>query len=111
VARLVAVDAAEELNVSELDDGYLKVLLLLATRRAESAEPRRAGLWHGLAGILSLEQEKRQGAGALGRRGPAGLRGDEMAELAVVLDELRRDVATVESEYEASYGRMPTAGL
>lgn len=110
MARLVTVDAAEELNVSELDDGYLKVLLLLATRRAESAEPRRAGFWHGLAGILSLEQEKRQDAGALGRREPAGLRGDEMAELAVVLDELRRDVATVESEYEASYGQMPTAG-
>ena len=33
-----------------------------------------------------------------------------LAELAAVLDELRREVATVESEYEASYGQMPTAG-
>ena len=104
------MDAADELNVSELDDAYLKVLLLLSTRRAESSEPRRAGFWHGVAGILSLEQEKRQGAGVLGRQAPTTLQDDEMAELAVVLDELRRDVATVESEYRASYGQMPAAG-
>ncbi|MGI9032445.1 MAG: hypothetical protein ACR2HY_01915 [Acidimicrobiales bacterium] len=104
------LDAAEELNVSELDDPYLKVLLLLASVRAESAEPRRAGFWHGLAGILSAEQEKRQGAGALGRPEPVAVKEGEMAELALVLDELRRDVATVESEYRASYGQMPPAG-
>ncbi|CAN5725709.1 hypothetical protein BH24ACT2_BH24ACT2_06110 [soil metagenome] len=36
-------DVADELNLSELDDGYLKVLLLLAGRRATGTEPRRAG--------------------------------------------------------------------
>ena len=81
------------------------VLLLLATRRAENAEPRRAGFWHGLAGIVGLEQERRQDASALGRHEPAALGDDEMAELGFVLDELRRDVATVESEYQASYGQ------
>ena len=103
------LNAADELNVSELDDVYLKVLLLLASTRAESAEPRRAGFWHGLAGILSTEQEKRQGAGALARREPAALEKDEMAELGRVLDELRRDVASIESEYRAAYGQAPPA--
>ncbi len=104
------LDAADELNVSELDDAYLKVLLLLAGRRAEGAEPRRAGFWHGLAGILSAEQEKRQGLAALGRQEPTALQDDEIAELEAVIDELRRDVATLESEYRASYGQMPAAG-
>lgn len=104
------MDATEELNVSELDDAYLKILLLLASTRAESAEPRRAGFWHGLAGILSAEQEKRQGAGVLGRQEPATLQEGEAAELSLVLDELRRDVATIESEYRASYGQVPPAG-
>jgi hypothetical protein len=105
------LDPAEELNVAELDDAYLKVLLLLASRRADSSEPRRAGFWHGLAGILSAEQEKRQGTAALGRPSPAAtLQTDEVAELEAVLDELRRDVVALESEYRAAYGQMPPAG-
>jgi hypothetical protein len=34
---------SDELNLSELEVGYLKVLLLMATRQATSSEPRRAG--------------------------------------------------------------------
>lgn len=104
------LDAADELNVSELDDTYLKVLLLLTSRRAENAEPRRAGFWHGLAGILSAEQAKRQDAGALGGQPPGTVPEDEMAELTLVLDELRSDVATIESEFRASSGQAAAAG-
>ena len=46
--------------VSELDDGYLRVQLLLAVRRASTDEPRRAGMWHALAGILAAEQQRRR---------------------------------------------------
>ena len=103
-------DAHEELNVSELDDAYLKILLLLATRRADSSEPRRAGFWHGLASTLSAELEMRQGMARLGQDPAAVLQADDEAELEAVLDEMRRDVATIESEYRAAYGHMPRAG-
>jgi hypothetical protein len=53
--------------IAELDDGYLKAMLLLAVRLASSEDPRRSGFWHALAVALADEQEKRQGAGALGR--------------------------------------------
>lgn len=43
-------DVTDELNLSELDDGYLKVLLLLAGRRASTTEPRRAGFGMGWPG-------------------------------------------------------------
>ncbi len=49
--------------VSELDDGYLRVQLLLAVRRASSDEPRRAGMWHALAGVLAAEQQRRRDEG------------------------------------------------
>ena len=103
-------DASEDLNVSELDDGYLKILLLLATRRADGSEPRRAGFWHGLASILSTELEKRLGTARLGMDPATTLQGDEEADFEAVLDEMRRDVATIESEYRAAYGHMPPAG-
>jgi len=103
-------DIGDELNLSELEDGYLKVLLLLATRRATSSEPRRAGFWHGLAGILAAEQEKRQPIAAFGGE-PVGLQPTEIAELEAVLDELRRDLEELESEYQAAYGQMPVPGM
>ena len=48
--------------LSELDDGYLRLQLLLAVRRASTDEPRRAGMWHALAGMLAAEQQRRRGA-------------------------------------------------
>lgn len=103
-------DVTDELNLSELDDGYLKVLLLLAGRRASGTEPRRAGFWHGLAGILSAEQEQRQDMATFGGSEPAGLQPGEMEELESVLDELRRDLTALEAEYRAAYGQMPVPG-
>lgn len=100
-------DPAEELNVSELDDGYLKVLLLLSARRASSSEPRRAGFWHGLADILSVEQERRQGPAEVNPRQATVLQGDELGELQAVLEELRRDIDTLEVEYRSAYGQVP----
>ncbi|MDQ6949417.1 MAG: hypothetical protein M3256_24995 [Actinomycetota bacterium] len=103
-------DVTDELNLSELDDEYLKVLLLLAARRASSSAPRRAGFWHGLAGILSAEQEKRQAIAAFGGSQPVRLQPSDIAELEAVLDELRRDLAALETEYRGAYGQMPVPG-
>jgi len=93
--------------VSELDDAYLKVLLLVAIRRATSEEPRRAGFWHGLAGILAAEQEKRRGVAQFRDDEPVALQPDELSELQMLLGELRADLQTVEAEYEESYGQAP----
>ncbi|MGI9079596.1 MAG: hypothetical protein ACR2GF_02025 [Acidimicrobiales bacterium] len=93
--------------VSELDDAYLKVLLLVAIRRATSEEPRRAGFWHGLAGILAAEQEKRRGVAQFRDDEPVALQPDELAELQTLLVDLRADLETVEAEYQESYGQMP----
>ncbi|HWG74716.1 MAG TPA: hypothetical protein VG184_11755 [Acidimicrobiales bacterium] len=107
-------DAKDELNISELDDGYLKILLLLSVRRASSSDPRRAGFWHGLAGILSSELETRQATSGIGMPTEAAAGSDTQAasgtdaalgmttEVGEVLDELRRDVATLEAEYRSS---------
>ncbi|MGI9120326.1 MAG: hypothetical protein ACR2G7_09450 [Acidimicrobiales bacterium] len=92
--------------MTELDDTYLKVLLLLSARRAGSSEPRRGGFWHGLADILSIEQERRQGPEEVNPRHVAVLQGDEFGELHAVLDELRRDIDTLEVEYRSSYGQV-----
>ncbi|MEX2659587.1 MAG: hypothetical protein WD232_07815 [Acidimicrobiales bacterium] len=103
-------DVRDELNLAELDDGYLKVLLLLATRRATSSEPRRAGFWNGLAGVLGAEQEQRQPVTAIGGERAEGVQPGEMAEFEAVLEEFRQDLASLEAEYRASYGEMPAAG-
>ena len=99
-------DETNELSssVSDLDDGYLKVLLLLAVRRATSEEPRRAGFWHALAAILGAEQEKRRGTAELFDASPAGLQPEDIGELEAVIEELRRDVATLEAEYREFQG-------
>lgn len=103
-------DVTDELNLSELDDQYLKVLLLLAARRASSSDPRRAGFWHGLAGILSAELEKRQAIAAFGGAQPTALQPGDVTEFEAVLEELRSDLAALETEYRAAYGQMPTPG-
>ncbi len=103
-------DVADELNLSELDDGYLKVLLLLAGRRATGTEPRRAGFWHGLAGILSAEQEQRQDMATFAGSQSADLQPGEMDELEAVLEEFRRDLTALEAEYRAAYGQMAVPG-
>ncbi|HEX3393383.1 MAG TPA: hypothetical protein VHS52_02555 [Acidimicrobiales bacterium] len=93
--------------VSDLDDAYLKVLLLVAIRRATSEEPRRAGFWHGLAAILAAEQEKRRGVAQLGDDEPFALQPDELPELQTLVADLRADLETVEAEYQESYGQTP----
>lgn len=103
-------EISEELNLSELDDGYLRVLLLLSARRAASSEPRRAGFWHGLAGILGAEQESRQAMASFEGQPGAERGSDDIAELEAIVDELRRDLTSLESEYRAAYGDMPTPG-
>lgn len=104
--------------VADLDDGYLKVLLLLAVRRARSEEPRRAGFWHALAVALAEEQETRQGAAKLQGSSPVeAAEVDPLANLPEggpevdrVLEELLLDLTTLKSELAESSGRMETAG-
>ncbi|HEX8770413.1 MAG TPA: hypothetical protein VF711_06580 [Acidimicrobiales bacterium] len=102
-------DESDDLNsaVSELDDAYLKVVMLLAVRRATSEEPRRAGFWHSLAGILAAEQEKRRHAAEFRGDKTAAPEPDDLSELSRVMNELRRDLEALETEYRESYGRLP----
>ncbi len=96
--------------VADLDDEYLKVMLLLAVRRARSEEPRRAGFWHAVAVTLAEEQEKRRSAAHLsaGEATPVGPA--EGPELKAVLEQLRAEVATLESELRESVGDVQAAG-
>lgn len=100
-----ALDAA----VSELDDDYLKVLLLLSLNRARSEEPRRAGFWHALAVVLAEQQEQRRKAAELAPSAAAPV-ADERPALEAVLEELRREVSSLESEIRESSGEMDVAG-
>lgn len=102
---------SEDLNgaVAELDDGYVTVLLLLAIRRASSEEPRRAGFWHALAGVLAAELEKRRGAAQFRRDDPLAIK-PEPGELEAVVAGFRRDLETLEAEYRESYGDLATPG-
>jgi hypothetical protein len=95
--------------VSELDDDYLKVLLLLSLNRARSEEPRRAGFWHALAVTLAEEQEQRRQGAELtpGATAPVA---DERPALEAVLEELHKQVASLESEIRESAGEMDVAG-
>ena len=70
--------------LSELDDGYLRLQLLLAVRRASTEEPRRAGLWHALAGMLAAEQQRRRDEGTAG--------GDDVLPAASVVAEVREEL-------------------
>lgn len=102
-------DESDDLNAAaaELDDAYLKVLMLLAVRRATREEPRRAGFWHSLAGILAAEQEKRRGAAEFRQEDTAAVGTGEVDEVATVLTELHRDLEALAAEYRESYGHLP----
>lgn len=96
-------------SVAELDDGYLKVLLLLAIRRTHAEEPRRAGFWHALAVALAEEQETRRGAAEFRADATAPVpRGGPEVEQA--LDELLLDLTTLKTELRESGGDMELAG-
>jgi hypothetical protein len=85
--------------IAALDDGYLQVQLLLAVRRAGTDEPRRAGLWHALAGCFAEEQRRRRQGEELagGSAEPADLL-PPASVIAEVQEELRLDAAALEAE-------------
>ena len=93
--------------IADLDDGYLHLQLLLAVRRAGNQEPRRAGIWHALAGLLAAEQQSRRQSTAL--TGQPG--GEDVPGLSSVLDEvreeLRRDAEAIEGDYGDALGEFP----
>ena len=95
--------------IADLDDDYLRVQLLLAVRRAGNEEPRRAALWHALAGLLAAEQQNRSQSSQLtGETGASGdLAGSTQATLDSVREELRRDAAAIEAEYGDAAGEFP----
>lgn len=93
--------------IADLDDGYLRVQLLLAVRRAGNEEPRRAALWHALAGLLAAEQQRRGQSAQL--TGDSATGGDATIQetLDSVREELRRDAAAIEAEYGDAAGEFP----
>lgn len=95
--------------IADLDDDYLRVQLLLAVRRAGNEQPRRAGLWHALAGMLATEQQKRQQSTHLTGQsgGDTELEGSLKATLDSVREELRGDAAAIEAEYGDAAGQFP----
>ncbi|MFN2505278.1 MAG: hypothetical protein ABR540_13825 [Acidimicrobiales bacterium] len=94
--------------VADLDDGYLKVMLLLAVRRARSEEPRRSGFWHALAVTLAEEQETRRSAAELRPDGEAP-DPEEAEEVERVLDELVHDLTTLKAEMREVTGDISGA--
>jgi hypothetical protein len=97
--------------VAELDDGYLKVMLLLAVRRGQSEEPRRSGFWHALAVLLAEEQDRRRRAAQFVPDAEAtAVAVDERPELEAVLDELRIEIRSLEAEMNESFGVLDTPG-
>lgn len=102
-------DTALASAISDLDDGYLRAQLLLAVGRASREEPRRAGFWHALAGLLAAEQQQRQQSAGLTGTTTAQA-GDEAATssaLEAALEELRSDAATLEAQYADATGAFP----
>ena len=84
--------------IAELDDGYLRVQLLLAVRRAGTDEPRRAGMWHALAALLAAEQQQRRQSEELTGGGRPD---DPLPSPSVVAEaqqELRLDLEALEAE-------------
>jgi hypothetical protein len=99
-----------ESAVTELDDNYLKVLLLMSSRRAQNEEPRRAGFWHAIAVTLAAELETRQDAAVLQHVAVPLAAPADPAAIQAVLEELRRDLRALEAEYREAAGELPTAG-
>jgi hypothetical protein len=95
--------------IAELDDGYLKAMLLLSVRRAQSDEPRRGGFWHALAVALADEQEKRRRAAEVDPAAAAAAP-DDLPPLQDLLEELRLEMAGLQSELRESVGDMDVAG-
>lgn len=94
-------DAAGDLEaaIAALDDGYLRCQLMLAVRRAGTDEPRRAGVWHALAGLLAAEQQRRRQSDEL--TGGGGETGDLLppaSVIAEVQEELRLDAEALQAE-------------
>jgi len=84
--------------ISAVDDGYLRVQLLLAVRRAGTDEPRRAGMWHALAGLLAAEQQRRRQADELTGGGDDDDQLPPASVIAEVKEELRLDAEALEAE-------------
>ena len=93
--------------IADLDDDYLRVQLLLAVRRAGNEEPRRAALWHALAGLLAAEQQSRGQSTQLTGDSVTGGAGPIQETLDSVREELRRDAAAIEAEYGDAAGEFP----
>ena len=84
--------------ITALDDGYLRVQLLLAVRRAGTDEPRRAGVWHALAALFAAEQERRrQSSELIGAGEPPDLL-PSASVVAEVQEELRLDAEALRAE-------------
>lgn len=93
--------------ISELDDGYLQAELLLAVGRAGREEPRRAGFWHALAGLLASEQQRRRQGEEL--TGPAESSLDDGAAAAIehIREQLRLDSQSLAAQYADATGGFP----
>lgn len=95
--------------VADLDDDYLKVMLLLAVRRARSEEPRRAGFWHSLAVTLAEEQDTRRSAAELRAGAMAADPEVEGSQLDIVFDDLVAELKTLKAEIRESSGDIDNA--
>lgn len=84
--------------IAALDDGYLRVQLLLAVRRAGTDEPRRAGVWHALAGLLAAEQQRRRQSDELTGGGDDDDLLPSASVVAEVQEELRLDAEALGAE-------------
>jgi hypothetical protein len=93
-------DATGELEaaIAALDDGYLRCQLMLAVRRAGTDEPRRAGVWHALAGMLAAEQQRRRQSRELTGSDDAGDLLPPASVIAEVQEELRLDAEALKAE-------------
>jgi hypothetical protein len=87
-----------EAAVAALDDAYLRCQLVLAVRRAGTDEPRRAGLWHALAGILAAEQQRRRQTSELTGGGDEDDLLPPASVIAEVQEELRLDGEALKAE-------------
>ncbi|HET7487430.1 MAG TPA: hypothetical protein VFJ85_05830 [Acidimicrobiales bacterium] len=90
-----------------MDDGYLQAELLLAVGRAGREEPRRAGFWHAMAGLLAAEQQRRRQGAELTGPEESVLSDDVAAALEYVQEQLRLDSETLTAQYQDAIGGFP----